>query len=167
MAQITLGSGTIPPSKLHRVIINLCLNIVTPGCESHESPDPDYPGGPAPAHVIKYVGDGGPGVLEEVGQHEGHNGGEAEVGEEDDAEREDDCHRHHLLGVDHLLPHRGDHIEAHEPVEGTRGPVNDPVHAVRKESTVPAPTVASLFSLAYIRLNNFKQGILKSVNIYN
>ena len=99
--------------------------------------------------------DGRLGVLEVVREDECHHGAQAEVGEEDDGQREDDRHRHHLLWVDHLLPHGCDHVEAHEPIEGASGAVDDPIHPIWEKSSVPAPTVGWIFTIASVRLNNF------------
>ena len=91
--------------------------------------------------LLEDGGDGSVGVLEVVREDQGHHGAQAEVGQEDDGEREDDGHRHHLLRVDHLLPHGGDHIETHKAVEGGGRPTDDPVQAVGSEASLPAPVV--------------------------
>ena len=85
--------------------------------------------------------DGSLGVLEVIREDQGHHGAQPEVGEEDDGERENDGDRHHLLGVDHLLPHGGDHVEPNKPVEGRGRPTDDPVQTVGSESSLPAPVM--------------------------
>ena len=79
--------------------------------------------------------------LKEVGEDESDDGAETEVGEEDDGERENDGHRHHLLRVDHLLPHGGDHVEPNKPVEGRGRPTDDPIQTVGSKASLPAPVV--------------------------
>ena len=112
-----------------------------PSGQSHESSHPDNPGCPGPANILEYRRDGSLGVLEVVGQDQRHHGAQPEVSEEDDGERENDGHRHHLLRVDHLLPHGGDHVEPNEAVEGCGRPADDPIQTVGSEASFSAPVV--------------------------
>ena len=135
---------------------NVMMMMMIPRGEPHESAHPDNPGCPVPADILEDGRDGSLGVLEVVGQDERHHGAQPEVSQEDDGERENDGDRHHLLRVDHLLPHGGDHIEAHKPIEGAGGAIDDPIHPVWKKPSVPAPAVGGLLAITYIGLNNLE-----------
>ena len=125
-------------------------HVMIPSRQSHQGAHPDNPGCPGPADVLEDGRDGSLGVLEEVGEDQRHHGAQAEVGEEDDGERENDGHRHHLLRVDHLLPHGGDHVEPNEPVEGGGRPTDDPIQTVGSEASLPAPVMIVRFAPADI-----------------
>ena len=64
-----------------------------------------------------------------------------EVSKEDNCEREDDRKGHHLLRVDHLLPHGGDHVKPNEPIESRGRPTDDPINSIRTESSLSTPDV--------------------------
>ena len=64
-----------------------------------------------------------------------------EVSKEDNCKREDDRKGHHPLRVDHLLPHGGDNVKPHEPIESRGRSTNDPIKSIRTESSLSAPVV--------------------------